>query len=125
MKIICEIFQKTIQNLSSPLHGRCFENIKNSNPTASSGKGLNTLLKNLNNFTSFNIENLHKPIQATTDLNNSTTALLESKNHENAAMYIIVVLCFYSISLVCLVVFNIKFNVIFRKSFGKFFLNKV
>ncbi len=112
MRLICELSRKVN---STSLRGKCYENTADANKHIES-KNYNDLIRTLNriNLTSANLMN------DKLDLNTTNQQNLEyyTKKNDHAAIYIVVVLCFYSLSLVCLIFSNIRFNWVFRKSLG-------
>ena len=112
MKLICELFRKTA---NSSVHGKCYENLIDANKKINS-KNFTELVKALNNLDTFDLSN---QVIAFTPATNHTDPLLQKKI-ETSAIYLVVVMCFYSLSLLILVFLNVKFNLVFRKSLGRF-----
>ena len=86
MRLLCELFNRVIQN-TTRLTGAC---IKYTNLTEVSS--------NLKNNSRLNLESKH---------------LAED---QEAAIFIIVVICFYSLSIVFMVIINIKLNVVIDRN---------
>ena len=120
MKLVCELFRK-MQN-STKIHGICVEQ----------------LLVAINNIT---LQNLTAPANLTerqshslpthhihnqdvvTNLKNvfhtnSHDSQAISDDHFGAGMFIIVVMCFYSMSILFLTLFNIRFKIVFSPGHG-------
>ena len=108
MKLICELFRKISQN-SSQLHGKCYENLLDAENKVNSQK-FHDLVRNLSS--------LSVPKQADLAQLLPTTKAGATEQDSQAAIYIIIVICFYSLSLVFLVFFNIKFKMVFSKKLG-------
>jgi hypothetical protein len=107
MKFVCELFRK-IQN-STKIYGICSRQSINPSNTNSS----NNNMTNLDNQNKLNFSNhLFTP--------SFSPSLSSSKSEEDyygAGMFIVVVICFYSLSIVFLTLFNIRFKLVFGRSF--------
>ncbi len=115
MRLICELSRQV--NATS-LRGKCYENTADANKHINS-INYNDLIRTLNNINLTSVNQLTN----SAELNATNQRNLEyyANKNDNAAMYVIIVLCFYSLSLVCLIFSNIKFNWVFKKSLGMLF----
>lgn len=120
MKILCELFRNMSNNMSR-IHGTCYNPANTSQITLKDPKKSNQglLAHNLKtNFekSEFYHHNHHNPKQT----NANVSSAGGQSDEQGAAMFIIVVICFYSLSILFLVIFNIKCNLVLnRKSAGR------
>ena len=92
MKLICQLFRK-LQN-STKIHGICVK-----------------------------LANATPPVDASSSSASESAALSQNENrsdddHFGAGTFIVVVICFYSLSIVFLTLFNIRFKIVFSRSYG-------
>jgi hypothetical protein len=112
MQLLCEIFRKIINN-SSQLHGVCYEHLPMSASLSSSSpkKVYTTHVPSKNGgYDKAGYYHLNRHGNA----NSKDTA----SNDYGAAIFIVVVICFYSLSIVFMVIFNIKFKFVFKNRSG-------
>jgi hypothetical protein len=118
MQLICQLFKNLFQN-SSRLEGICYDekneanfqnytNIKNIIKNA--GKKLE--FGNLTNLTSFQIQRRESQNHQTQQ---DHAHLHQNGDTKGAYLYIIVVICFYSLSVLFLLITNSKFKLSFSK----------
>ena len=100
MRLVCELFRK-VQN-STKIHGICFAPANRTTRVYPPSSLL--ILAQLNQ---------HFPASNTS----STTSAKEADSF-GAGLFIVVVICFYSLSIVALVIFNIRFKIVFSRSYG-------
>lgn len=113
MKLICELFRKSA---NSSVHGKCYESFVDANKKINS-QNFTELIKALASIAPLNVSLNSQDDTASATTSNITNLFIQ-KRVENSAIYLIVVMCFYSLSLLILVFLNVKFNVVFRKKLG-------
>jgi len=103
MKIVCELFRK-IPN-STKIYGICSR--QSINPSNAIGS---------NNMTNLDTQSR---LNFSTHLFTPSSSSLSKSEEDNygAGMVIVVVICFYSLSIVFLTLFNIRFKLVFGRSF--------
>ena len=121
MKLVCELFRK-IHN-STKLYGICSRQSTNITTTATATHTIINANSALNEENRNHFSNQHQNLFLT-----SNQALSLSKSHSDdvkngedyygAGMFIVVVICFYSLSIVFLTLFNIRFRLVFGRSYG-------
>jgi hypothetical protein len=109
MQLICELFKNLFEN-TTRFEGVCYD--KNANPSQIVKKPVQIIKQNQQNahLDRDDILQIEKYLQT------ETTPTETSGYSKGAEYYIIVVICFYSLSIVFLLIFNSKFKCVINKN---------
>ena len=119
MKLVCELYRK-IHN-STKIYGICsrqYSQITTATTTTTKRVASNEFLNELNKTHLFDPHKifLGSSSHVTSLKNNESTN--SNDDWYGAGMFIVVVICFYSLSIVFLTLFNIRFKLVFGRSYG-------
>ena len=112
MKFFCELVRKISSN-ASQLHGVCYENyldLQNSNNKKGQQPGSLNLVPKLDKGDLFG--------KSAKEASLVTAKMNGADYDDGAAMFTVIVICFYSLSIVFMVILNIKFKIVLRPKFG-------
>jgi hypothetical protein len=120
MKLVCELYRK-IHN-STKIYGICSRQYSQIT-TVTTTKRLtsNNFLNEQNKTHLFDTHKLFLGLSShATSLKNNENTNVTNGNEDwyGAGMFIVVVICFYSLSIVFLTLFNIRFKLVFGRSYG-------
>lgn len=128
MDMMCSLFSKMHQN-STKIYGMCYEKLKKEQ-IINSRRGpelTTTIVANLKTiFEKSELYNHNSVIYNRNRLTNQTHTMdankLNAAKYDDfgAAIFIVVVICFYSLSIVFMVIINVKFRVVFKRNTGGF-----